>query len=281
MTDNLSPIPGVKAVFFGRAGSGKTYSTRTLFNVKGLIPVHLFLESSQSTISDIPEAQWTHLSPFRGKNNTETLAAMFEKINILSNDDLQRTGGLSTKRDMRQMLELIELLNNFKTHDGKELGDVQKWGTDKVLVMDGLTDLTRMARYIQSGLKPLLTQPDYGAIMFSIEVLLKYLTEELWCHFILISHIEIEKDEIGGGYQKSLSTIGRKLAPIIPPMFDDVILAKKIDGTFTWSSVENDADTKNRTMPLHDSMEQDFEILFRMWQERGGILSPAIPGGGE
>ena len=273
-----SPIPGVKCLIFGKAGRGKTYSTRTLFDITGLQPVHVFLEPSQSTISDIPEAQWAHVSPYGDETNSNTIIEMFSRINTMSNEDLQKSGGMTTKRDMHQILDFLNLLNNFKTTKGQTYGDVATWGTDKILVIDGLTDLTRMARHNQSGLKPLLTQPDYGAIMYSIETLLKYLTEQLWCHLVLIAHVEQERDEVGGGYLKSISTIGRKLAPIIPPMFDDVIMAYEQGGKFLWSTMESDADTKNRTMPLSQTLDQDFAILFDAWKAKGGVFSSGRPG---
>jgi AAA domain len=274
-----SSVPGVKCLIFGRAGSGKTYATRTLFNIKGLEVFHIFLEPSQTTIGSLPNAHYAYINPFGGKANLNTMQEMFKKINTLSNDDLQKaSSGMASKREMTQMLDFLNLLNNYTDQNGEVFGDVATWGTNRVLVVDGLTGLTHMARNIQSGLKPLLTQPDFGVIMNSIANLLEYMTHTLWCHLILIAHIEQERDEITGRMIKSVSTIGRKLAPTIPPMFDDVVMAYKEGGKFMWSTVESDADTKNRTLPLNASLEQNFETLFESWQESGGVFSPLTPG---
>lgn len=283
MTDQkASTIPGAKALIFGRAGSGKTYSTRTLFDIEGLQVFHVFLEPSMTTIGNMPDAHYAYINPYGGQANADTINKMFVSINTLTNDALQKpASGLATKRDMTQMLDFLNLLNNFTDQTGKEWGDVAKWGTDRVLVIDGLTGITDMARHIQSGLKPLLSQPDYGVIMNSIEVLMKYLTHQLWCHLILISHIAIERDEISGGQSKSVSTIGRLLAPKIPPMFDDVVMSKKEGAKFVWSTVETDADTKNRTLPLDSMMNQDFQLLFTNWQGNGGVFSSERPTDGE
>lgn len=276
-------IPGIKGLIFGRAGSGKTWSTRTIFNKKEVTPFWLFTEPSMSTIGSFPEAHWAYLNPYGESVTKQTLLDMATKINTLGNDDLQKAG-VGNKRDFKQWFEFINLLNDFKCENPKHTdchwGDVQTWSTDRVLIIDGLTGMTAMARGLQSGMKPLLTQPDYGVIMNNLGVMIQYLTHQLTCHMFLISHIEIERDEINGGTIKSLSTIGRKLAPTIPPMFDDVVIARKESGQFFWSTTTNDADVKNRNLPLSDNISQNFVPWFEAWEANGGEYGETVVAGG-
>lgn len=263
-------IPGTKTLAIGRAGSGKTYSTRTWFDVKDLDIFHLFLEPSMTTIGNIKDAHWFYISPVGKAANKDTLMAVGKRINTMSNHDLQADSIL--KPEFTQWLEVIDLLNNFTDQNGKEWGDVEDWNTDRVLIIDGLTGLSRMSRGLAVGAKPLLTQPDYGVIMENIYVLLQYLTHSLTCHLVLISHIEMEVDEVNGGLLKTVSTMGRKLAPTIPPMFDDVIISEKIGAEFTWTTIESGSDTKNRNLPLANDLKQDFGFLIECWQKNGGVI---------
>ena len=263
-------IPGTKTLVMGRAGAGKTYSTRTLFNIKGLQPFHAFIEPSMVLVGNIPEAKYNYTNPMGAGVNKHTLMDIGRKINTLGNEDLQK--GSILKPDFTQWMEFIDSLNNFTDQDGKAWGDVEGWNTDRVLVIDGLTGLTRMSRGLAVGAKPLLTQPDFGVIMENIYVLLQYLTLSLTCHVVLISHLEMERDEINGGLLKTCATIGRKLAPTIPPMFDDVVIAEKIADQFTWTTIETGSDTKNRNLPLANDLKQDFAFLLECWQKNGGVI---------
>ena len=266
-------IPGFKLLLQGPAGTGKTYSTRTLFDLEGITPFHLFLEQSQTTIGDKEDAHYAYISP-SGKSVTwDTLKQMGKKINTMDNAGLQGSA-VGNRRDHTQWLEMIDILNNFTDQNGEEFGDVLEWGTDRALVIDGLTGITRMARGLTAGMRPLLTQPDYGVVMFNIASFLNYLIDEVQCHFVLIAHVEKERDEVAGGMSTMVSTIGRKLAPTIPPMFDDVVLAKQTGTSFIWSVVEDDTTVKSRNLPLKDDMEQDFGILLDAWRGNGGIIAP-------
>ncbi len=272
---NPSPIPGPKVLLMGPAGTGKTYSTRTLFNIEGLEPIHFFFEPSMSTISAIKESKWAYLNPYGKAVDWDVLAQVGRHINTLGNKELQEAG-VGNKRDFTQWLEMIALFNSFKTKQGEDLGDVMKWGTDRVLVIDGMTGMNRMARGLSAGMRPLLTQPDYGVIMFNLQTMFEYLTSQVWCTLILIAHIEKEKDEISGGYVTTVASVGRKLPPVIPPLFDDVILSIRKGDQFSWSVAEaaDETQTKNRTLPLRNDLEQDWAILFDAWKENGGTFGP-------
>ena len=77
-------IPGTKTLVFGSAGSGKTYSTRTLFDIKGIQPVHLFLEPSMATINSFPKAKWKHIKVVPPELNWDALRKMATLSNTLA-----------------------------------------------------------------------------------------------------------------------------------------------------------------------------------------------------
>jgi len=270
-------IPGAKFLAFGGAGAGKTWSTKTWFGT-GVQPIHLFLEPSMSLISNIPEAKWKYISPMPSEMNWVALMKNATNSNTMSHGDLQ-TAGVGTRRNMLQFMEVISQLNRFVTDEScgsEDLGDVMDWGTDKCLIIDGLSGLTKTARYLRCGLTPLPPQSDYGIVQFNIYSLIDLLTSNLKCHFVLIAHIEREHDEIGGGFIKTVSTFGRKLAPTLPPLFDDVVISMKFGVAFTWTTIENGADTKNRNLPLKADMPQDFNLLLDAWKANGGVVGNGV-----
>ena len=268
MSNTLNiPIPGIKLLDFGSPGSGKTFGTRTI--PKEFEVFYLFTENSQALIADLPNAHWHYVSPM-GSADWSTLKAIATSINTLDNDKLQ-TSPIGKKREFTQWLEMIDALNNFKDdRTGEVFGDVCKWGTDRVLVLDGLTGITKMSRSLQAGLKPLLTQPDFGVIMQNISFILDFLTSNLRCHLILIAHIEMEKDEVSGTLYKNVSTIGRKLAPTIPGLFDDVVASEQVEGKFLWRTVDTRSVTKSRLLPLGSEMPHDYKLVFDSWKAKGG-----------
>ena len=275
-----SPIPGVKMLIIGRPGAGKTYSTRTIFAVKGLQPVHLFLEQSQSIIAGFKEARWHFISPMPPEIGWDSLRVMARNSNTLAHGNLQESG-VGHRRNFTQFLDVIETLNKFvDDRTGEELGDVMTWGTDHILVLDGLSGLTAVARYLRCGLTPLPPQSDYGVVQSNIETLLALLTQGVHCHVVLIAHIEREPDIVTGALSKTVSTMGKKLGPKIPAYFDDVVIAEKKGKEFFWTTVEPDSDTKNRNLPLGEEIPQDFAVLISAWEKNGGVISAGVPNGG-
>ncbi len=275
-----SPIPGVKMLIIGRAGAGKTYSTRTIFPIEGLQPVHLFLEASQSLIASFKEARWHFISAFPKEIGWDSMRTMAKNSNTLAHGNLQESG-IGHRRLFTQFLDVIDTFNDFKDDRTKEeLGDIMTWGTDRILIIDGLTGLTQIARFLRCGLTPLPPQSDYGVVQSNLLVLLSLLTQNLHCHMVLISHIEREPDPVTGALNKTVSTMGRKLAPLIPPLFDDVVIAEKNGKKFTWTTIEPDSDTKNRNLPLGEEIPQDFAVLIDAWKENGGVIAPGVPNGG-
>ena len=87
----------------------------------------------------------------------------------------------------------------------------------------------------------------------------------------MIAHIEPEKNEVTGGVKNYPSTLGRKLGPIIPTYFQDVILASVSHGDFYWTTVSGDTDTVGRNLPLKDKMSPDFAPLLAGWKAKSGM----------
>ena len=239
----------------------------------------LFTEDSIETISDCGENfHWHFLkSPTMGWGE---LTQMGNMISTMDNDSLQKLGKVNAAVGAKQFMEMISCLNNFHCDKcGKDFGDVEKWGTDRLLALDGLSGLSRASKSLAIGWKPILSQPDWGVCMNVVEQLVYKLAHSLFCHLVLISHIEPEKDEVTGAIKNFPSTLGRKLGPSLPQHFKDVVLATRIGQDFRWNVVAQGTDTKARILPLSDKISPDFAAYLKLWESHGGeYISAPLPG---
>jgi hypothetical protein len=192
-----------------------------------------------------------------------------------SNKAIQEASGKSS--GFRQFFQVIGALRQFVADDGTNWGNVSTWGTNRVLVIDNLTGLTRAAKYCAVGSKQALSQPDYQVVMNTLESLLDTILDATHCHVVLLSHLASEKDEVQGGERFFPYTIGNKLAPNIPNKFSDVILTKGEGGAFSWSTSDSRVALSARHLPVSAKLEPKFSQLFTTpevgWLARGGVIA--------
>lgn len=197
-----------------------------------------------------------------GNNAQETLHKM---------QDMTR-GGMNN-----HWWQLLSQLMNWKSdRDGRLFGPVDSWGPNRVLVIDGLTGLGAFAMKLVVGQKPVKSQADWGIAQDQLEKLLRMLCDGCRCHFILLSHVEREIDQVMGGVKVTVQTLGKALPPKIPPMFSDVILAVRQGTTWTWSTANALCDLKTRNLPVADNIPPSFAQIIAKWRSRGGRFSEKV-----
>ena len=273
-----SALPGVNVLVEGPTGTGKTTALKTLADA-GLELFCLFTESGVESLAgaytdhgkEIPPNVHWHVLP-RPPASFETMAQAASTINQL---DL---GALSKIQDPNrgkhnQFISLLRALADFPDdRTGKKYGAVDGWGTGRVLAIDSLTGINPIALSLVVGGKPVRSQSDWGIAMDQIEKLIRQLCDGCRCHFVLTAHVEREVDQVFGGVRITVSTLGRALAPKIPPMFSDVVLSYREGTRFLWSTANSQADLKARNLPVADGLPQDFGAIVRKWQSRGGVI---------
>ena len=268
-------LPGINVFLIGETGTGKTYSIKTLINA-GITPFCVFTEPGFEVLGDIPQDKlhWHYIQP--ADVDWATMIESARKINTLSYESLTKLTDIS-KGKYDQFIDLLSCLNNFKCdRDGKVYGDVCKWGTDRALVVDGLTGISDMAMNLVVGSKPVKHQGDWGVAMDNLERLIKKLCNDTDCHFILIGHTERETDEVMGGSKIMASTLGKKLAPKLPRNFSDVIMASREGSRFSWSTAAIGAALKARNLPIADGLPPNFAPLIENWKKQGGSVGPTL-----
>lgn len=266
-------MQGVNVLLIGPSGSGKTHAIRTFLEA-GITPFCIFTEPGYETLGDLEshKVHWHYLPP--AVQSWGEMIDMANKVNQLSLESLSKLSDIN-KRANAQLIKFYELCNNFVCQrDGKSYGDVSKWGTDRVLVVDSLSGLNDMAMGLQVGNKPVRSQADWGVAQNVLEFCIKKLTMDTRCHFVLIAHVEREIDEVLGGNKIMVATLGKKLAPKIPLNFSDVILTVKQGDKFTWSTANVQADLKTRNLKNAEGLVPSFAPIIASWKAHGGIVAP-------
>lgn len=263
--DNIRKLPGIKVMLMGATGTGKTHSIRTLVEA-GLEVFVLFTEPGMETLADIPsdKLHWHYIPP--AAPDWADMVDSATKINTLSIEGLSKLGDIN-KRKYTQFIEVLTTLSNFVCdRTGQFYGAVDEWGEDRVLVVDSMSGLSVMAMNLQAGSKPMKSMADWGIAVDNLERLTTKLCVDLKCHFVLITHLERETDEVTGGVSLMASTLGKKLAPKLPRFFSEVIHVKREGKNFTWSTATYNVDTKTRYLPIAENQPPTFLPLIQKWK---------------
>lgn len=266
-------ILGTNVLLMGPTKTGKTTALKSLRKVEGLEIFALFTEPRYDVLEKefLDSIHWRYIPP--GNTDWKVLLNTAQQVNLLSNEALQKIQGVEQQR-LNQFLQIISQCNNFIDQNGKEWGDIAKWGTNRVFITDGLTGINKMSRFNAVGMKPILSQPDWGVAMNTVQMWVDTVCTSTRCHFILLAHVDMEIDEVLGGRKVMVSTLGRKLAPLLPVNFSDVILSVKEGTNFYWDTASIAADVGSANLPLKAKQDPDFAPIFKRWRERGGVFEP-------
>lgn len=272
-----SPLPGVKVLLEGPTGTGKTYAIGSLVDT-GLEVFYMCFESAETLLGywtdrglKVPANLHVHTVAPSNASFLEQAAAV-KQVNTLSYETLKKV--VDPNRSKYDQFEKFLLNFNQVVDDatGVKFGSVDSWGTDRALVIDQLTGLGDAVMKAVIGGKADRDQKDWGLAQNLLENLLRKLTSDCRCHFILNAHVERETDLVLGGVKLTVSTLGRALPPKIPPMFSDVILTTRNGATWLWDTANPQADLKTRNLPVSDKIIPSFGQILAKWKSRGGVL---------
>lgn len=273
---NDETLPGVNVMLQGDSGVGKTHAIGTLVET-GLEVFYLALDPGRESLAGfwtdkgkkIPEnLHWASIRTV--PQGFDTMKDIAQKINSYNFEMLTKLVD-GNKKKYNQHEQLLTLLSNFKDERTKQdFGAVDHWNTDRVLVIDNLSGLSDIILNNVVGGKPVKNQGEWGIAQTQVEIMVKMLTDGCKCHFVLLGHVEKELDEVNGGYKVMASTLGKKLAPKLPKMFSDVILADRNGKEYSWSTAATGVTLKTRNLPLSDKITPDFGQIIKKWESRGG-----------
>jgi len=270
-------------LLIGPGGTGKTTSVVTLLaeglNVRMMAtepsaPNRVIEECKKRGVSDA-RFDWHFVSPSPPK--WQSLIDSANTVNLMSLKDIADMRGGIAKQDGKQWISFLNNLANFTSdRTGEVLGDVTQWGHDCALVIDGLTGVSTMSRNLTVGLKPNPAPGEWGVMQSNIQNLLLKLTSDCKCFFVLIGHVERETNELTGLSNITVSTLGAKLAPKLPPLFTNVVYAKRVGTNFLWSTADTGVDTKSGDLPLSDTILPSFKPIVDSFRARLKAAQPAL-----
>ena len=268
-------LPGVNVMLMGPSGTGKTYAIGTLVDA-GIEVFYFAYEAVAETLlgyftdRGLPIPDNLHICTVRAPSASFLeMADAVRYVNTLSFEGLIKQVD-PAKSKYNQLEQFLRNFNNVVDDTGKAWGDVQTWDSSRALVIDGLTGLCDSAMKACIGGKFARDQKDWGLAQNIVEGILRKITSESRFHFILISHVERETDPNGGGLKLMASALGRALAPKLPAMFSDVILAKRIGRDFWWDTEDPAADLKTRNLPISGKIPPTFAAIIEKWKSRSG-----------
>lgn len=282
MSDLDQTLEGFNTILMGPSGTGKTHAIGTLVDIGELEVFYVPLESGTESLvgyytdkgKKVPDNLHIHALS-QPKAGFMDIFEAAKRTNTLPHDSVMKMPDPQRSK-YDGYLKLLTSLNDFTDNrTGEKFGSADTWGTDRVVVLDGLTGLNNFAMQLVIGGRAERTQTDWGVGQAYVMSLLRKLSDGCRCHFVLIAHVERETDMVLGGVKLMVSTLGKAIAPTIPALFSDVVLTKKDVDKFTWSTAESQADVKNRNLPLKQGMPADFAPLFKKWKSRAsGMVVP-------
>jgi len=267
-------INGFNVILMGPSGTGKTHAIGTLVET-GLEVFYIPLESGAESLVGYwtdegqPVPSNLHLHALQQPQSSfMDIAEAAKKTNTLPHDAVMKM--VDARRNKYDgYLKLLTALHGFTDQrTGQVFEPADQWGTDRVIVLDGLTGLNDYAMQLVIGGRAERTQTDWGVAQAYVMSLIKKLCDGCRCHFVLIAHVEREVDVVQGGIKLMVSTLGKAIAPIIPAKFSDVVLTKKDTNKFSWSTAEANADVKNRNLALSSGLPPSFQPLYDKWLSR-------------
>ena len=274
-------IPGHKVMLLGPSGSGKTYSLYTLIQA-GIKPCIIWTEPGAAALRkalndhNLPEDSYASMTITPVAESWNSLIEMSKNINSLSFEGITKVSD-PNRSQYQQFIQFLTACNNFvDERTGEVYGDVSTWNTDRALVTDTLSGLNEMAMNLVVGIRPTRSMPDWMVAQNNLYAAIKKLVS-LRCHFILMAHVEREKDETSGEIKLMASTLGKSLAPKLPKEFDEVVFAVRRELEWYWTTTLFNVDTKARLLPYSDTIPPSWGNLMELWKQAGGVIEPSDP----
>lgn len=260
---------GPKVLLLGAGGTGKSHALSTL-ETAGLQVAAIFTEpSGMETLEAITSKErfhWMYVPP--AAPDWAMMARAAKTINSLSFKSLTELGDID-KQKFGQWMDFITAHNAFKCQRcGLDIGDVGALGEGWAVANDSLSGMNMMAMNLVTGMKPVKSPGDWGVAMDNLEKYVQMFSTSLPSLGVITAHIEKEPNEITGGTEITVSTLGKKLAPKIGRFFSDVILSRRDGLNFNWSTAAFNVDLKARNVPISDKIEPSFVPIVRKWEER-------------
>jgi len=275
-----STLMGPKILLEGPSGVGKTHSIGTLVDwATSQTPVMevfcLFTENGLESLlgywrdhgKEVPDNLHWHVA----MTKSLTLASLLDgadKVGKLSYEALTKMqdGGRSQNNAFHKILSACSNFPDDRT--GTKFGSVDSWDSNKIFVIDSLSELGNAAMKMVIGNKPTASPSDYGVAQNNLMNFLRLCTQGIASTFVITAHVDRQTDEITGGIKLMTKAIGKAMANDIPQLFSDVIYAVREGTNWYWDTAAGNVDVKTRSLPISSKIKPDFAQIMDKWSHR-------------
>lgn len=283
MTTEQSLI-GPKVLLMGPSGTGKTHAIGTLVDwaaENGKEVFVLFTENGLETLlgywrdgaspKPVPECLHWHNTLTRPLS-LKSLMTAADNIGKMSYEMLTKMIDSNRGGENNAFYKILADCADF-TDDrtGAKFGPVDGWGSDKIFVIDSLSELSNAAFKMQVGNKPTASPSDYGVSQNNLMNFIRLCTQGISATFVMTAHVDRQVDDISGTTKIMVKSIGKALAGEIPQLFSDVIFTVREGDKFTWDTAAYGVDCKTRSLGYRSKITPDFGQIMQTWQQRGGV----------
>lgn len=270
-------------LLIGPPGSGKTTALTTYIEAGLELFVLITDPGGEEALIDavidkglpIEKLHWHYIPAVA--HSWKNAKSALEAINVRNYESLGSLKQGIDKNSYKQMLEVVNVLGDFVCQrTGKSYGPVDEWDGTRALAIDSMTGINKMCKRLTVGAKPTLHQGEWGVAMEAEEQFLDLLVGATNCFICCTAHVEKTMSETLSKPILTVSLLGNKLAPKIPALFSDVVLARKDAAKFFWSTTAVDMDLKGRTLPLDHSLKPSFTLVREGWSKREEAINAAL-----
>jgi len=268
-------LSGPKILIEGSSGSGKTFSLSTLIKWAERNNKEVFilftengLETLLGSMDKIPDCVHWHISSVSAPS-LDSLINASEDTGKLSYEMLTKKIDPSRGKNNPWTQLLMDMKDFPCDRTGKRYGNIGEWNTDRILVIDSLTEVSVACFKAMLGNKLTASPPEYLVSQNNLLNWLRMMTQGLQCTFVLTAHVQKINDEITGRMTLMTKTmIGKAISDDIPQLFSEAIYTRREGNEFYWSTATSGVDTKTRYLPLSEKIKPDFSLIMDEWQKR-------------
>ena len=287
MTETASKaLVGPNILLMGGGGTGKTFALGTAVDwaqANGKEVFALFTENSLETLLGYwldetatrkPRPVPPCLHYHQALTKPVDLASLIDgadKVGRLSYEAVTKMQDPNRGGDKNAFWKILKACSDFPDdRTGKTFGPIDRFGIDKIFILDSLTELANACMKMVIGNKPTASQPDYGVAQNNLMNFMRLVTQGVPCTFIMTAHIDRQTDELTQTTKTMVKSIGKALATDIPPLFSDVIFSVREADQFYWDTAAYGVDTKTRSLGYRSKIKPDFAQILDVWKRRAG-----------
>lgn len=273
------PLIGPKVLLMGPSGTGKTYSIGTAVDWAAKNNTEVFVLFTESGLEAL-KGYWTDRNLLIPSNlhwhQQQTVALGLtaliegaEKVGKFTYKMLTEMNDSNRGGENNSFWKILLTCKDFPDdRTGKSFGNFDSFKTDKIFVVDSLSELSNAAMKMQVGNKPMAAPHDYGVAQQYILSYLRLITQGLECPIILTAHVDRILDTVSQTTKIMVKSAGKALADEIPQLFSDVIYAVREGDRFYWDTALLGVDTKTRSLGFKSKINPSFEAVFDTWKTR-------------